>query len=286
MTTANPQGIKASMDALIKRSGKTWLIDDRRERLKIAPFSTLWNAVARRTRMFMIRNKPFVNVKMFWGEKVRVPSQSAPITAEKGGCVDAFVFRLTKFIVDNLKNGDVFVDGGANYGYFSLLAAACGAEVHSLEPTPRTYEILKKNAEGRNIHPRKVALWNSAGTMEFNDFGDHCDGANSLLSDRPFKKISSYPVDTITLDSLNLKSSFIKLDCEGAEYEILKGAERTLENKPILAVEIQEQAWTDGTAKRMIEMLERKGYRGYQIMNDFTLSPLEEGKFMDAIFKA
>ena len=62
-----------------------------------------------------------------------------------------FDYEDSKFILDNLKKNDVFVDIGANVGHFTLLAASLKCEVHAFEPLPDTFEKLKQNIQLNNL---------------------------------------------------------------------------------------------------------------------------------------
>lgn len=83
------------------------------------------------------------------------------------------------------------------------------------------------------------------------------------------------PVEMRTLDSFGIKPDFIKIDVEGWEMNVLKGAEETLKHKPVICVEQkpnkgQEYGWKETEAK---DFLKSKGYQLRRIMaGDFILS--------------
>ena len=154
------------------------------------------------------------------------------------------------FIENNVKQGTIFIDVGANIGYYSMLVASLGlSEVIAIEPSPRTYKDLKRNIEHnlmeRNIKPFNIAIGSKDETCQFvTSLGpkDHIKPTN-----QKDYGVETVPTQVTTLDNLvqNIAKGknvdFIKVDIEGAEFEFLKGAEKTIQQcKPILLMEIKE----------------------------------------------
>lgn len=285
--------VKAFND-IFEHPRKGWLTKNRKERLKATPVSTLAKALLRRIIFFLVKLRLFPTVipaKTLCGT-VYAPIWGALPLIEKGfNGTEIEDVKLTKFIVDTLKPGQIFVDGGAYYGWYSILADALGAKVYSFEPTNKIFEILSKNAKGKNITPYRAALWSSRGEMEFHDFGSENNVSNTLNPARSIPEKSKlrntiYKVKTISLDDIP-RADFIKLDCEGVEYEILSAAKKALEHKPILAVEFLDITRKSGEAEKTVNLLKNKGYRGYYVSDDFKLAPLEEKEeapMVNAIF--
>jgi hypothetical protein len=76
------------------------------------------------------------------------------------------------FTLDNLKKADIFIDVGANIGYFSTLAAQCKtAKVPAVEPAPKTYEIrnmkIRHNILDSVIETFDAALGSHKSTVKF-----------------------------------------------------------------------------------------------------------------------
>jgi len=155
------------------------------------------------------------------------------------------------FIVHNLKEGAVFVDVGANIGYFSMLAAQQKAgKVLAIEPIPKTYNMLNMNIEYNMftdvIEPLNIALGSKEHTAKF-----ICSlGPKNHMEyevDDIHRDLPTINVNVTTLDNLlNYRKEisridFIKVDIEGAEYSFLMGARKTIEAfKPIIMMEIEE----------------------------------------------
>ncbi|MFK8046763.1 MAG: FkbM family methyltransferase [Crocinitomicaceae bacterium] len=141
-----------------------------------------------------------------------------------------------------LKEGDTFVDAGANIGFLSLVAAEkvgkFGA-VHAFEPFPSTYEILEKNKNINNyvqIRAYPFALGNETGSKTIYTENENRGGASLVnhVSDSG-TKIEIRKLDDVKIHTL---IKVIKIDVEGYEFEVLKGAEKTIrENKPKLIIE-------------------------------------------------
>jgi FkbM family methyltransferase len=129
---------------------------------------------------------------------------------------------------DPLPRGASVIDVGANIGMFAIYAAvaAGAARVWAFEPFPESFALLCRNAEQNRlaaIRPRPFALAGRSGQRELFLAGRH--GTNSLFGGSG---------ETVRVDCLSLadvfarepieRCDFLKLDCEGAEYEILLDA--------------------------------------------------------------
>jgi FkbM family methyltransferase len=133
--------------------------------------------------------------------------------------------------------GDVVLDIGANYGFFSLYSVERGAsKVISMEPFPKTYECLRDNVESfPEILTINKAISDKEGTFEFVSDPNYC-GANYLLSnssiseDNIFIKPGDDNVFTVETTTINQviedygldRIDFLKVDCEGGELDLLK----------------------------------------------------------------
>ena len=140
-----------------------------------------------------------------------------------------------------IKKDSVVVDVGAFVGMFTLVASFLGKEVHSFEPNPETFKRLKWFAGWRkNVHLYNFGLGDTAGMKQYR-FPKTCPAAGTFC-DSDFKWVEKGTWDTlkaeiVTLDSLNLKPSFIKMDCEGYEAQVITGGRRTIDTyKPIIAM--------------------------------------------------
>ena len=156
------------------------------------------------------------------------------------------------------------IDIGANEGYFSVSMSTSYKNIHAFEPISHNYNFLEKNTLSyKNIILYKLAISNK--TEEFLMVADRptsqkfnsgmCSRfdtyANMLMHNY---KISDHikpelltllkqlytteKTNAITLDSLNLEPSLIKIDVEGDEPKVLEGAKNTIEkHKPVVYLE-------------------------------------------------
>jgi FkbM family methyltransferase len=136
-----------------------------------------------------------------------------------------------------VEEGDVVLDVGANYGFFSLYSADRGAsKVVSLEPFPSTYECLKENSSCFDqIITINKAVAEKEGTFEFVSDPNYC-GANYLLSNSSISdenifikpgEGNVFTVETVTINRIieeyNLdRIDFLKVDCEGGELDLFR----------------------------------------------------------------
>lgn len=132
----------------------------------------------------------------------------------------------TAIVKQYVRKSHTFVDVGAHVGYYSLIASRLADKVYSFEPSPETYNLLLENLadnKADNVIPRKCAVSDYSGTMIL-----YHDG--SPASNSAYVKGTKFIVSCDTLDNLmeGRRVDFIKMDCEGNEVRVLKGAVKTL----------------------------------------------------------
>ncbi len=145
---------------------------------------------------------------------------------------------LSSNIVKTFVQGiDCFVDVGAHYGYYSLLAATTNKniEVIAVEPVRENFSLLERNIAYNNIDPERFILHNSAVS--------NCTGEQDFFISEASDNCSFYPhpssltlkeikIATIALDDVipreKKKKIFIKIDTDGHELQVFQGLEKTL----------------------------------------------------------
>jgi FkbM family methyltransferase len=146
-----------------------------------------------------------------------------------------------------LHPGSVFVDVGANVGYFTLLASTLGARVVAYEPTPSVFARLKENVALNGFQHAELvnaAVMDKPGTLSLHLSGDDPE-ANSLFGDDTGDRGPCVHVPAISLDEdLAARGidrvDLLKIDAEGAEPFVLDGASRLLSSPhpPVIIVEV------------------------------------------------
>lgn len=136
--------------------------------------------------------------------------------------------------------GCVALDIGANHGIYAYLLSRFAREVHCFEPLAECCQYIRDH-RAANINVHNVALADRSGEMELHVpvIGGRAVYTRASL-DRPDGPFDSRRVELRTLDSYALTGvGFAKIDVEGLEGAVLRGAMRTLEAcHPILLVEI------------------------------------------------
>lgn len=236
-------------------------------------FSKFLELLAKKTRISFRRK-----VNLIWGTPITIVYPDATsIEIARYGCYEE---GLTKMVLAHVKPGAIFLDVGAHIGYYSLLAAWLVGEagqVHSFEPTPSTFDLLRRNTQGKsNIYLNQIALSNTIGETLLNDYGTEYMGSNSRYEARMDKTVlsrsasKSISVHSSTIDNYvdrhGIEPNFVKIDAESSEFEILKGMTHVLENaRPIVALEVGDMDIAGVPASRdLIAFLNTKGYQAYE----------------------
>lgn len=141
-----------------------------------------------------------------------------------------------------LKPGDIAIDVGANVGIWSLLAAKRGATVEAFEPVPALGKRLREHTngiDGITIHDHAIGA--ERGKLPFFAVPDGNTGASALARRRDDSV--EIAVDVIPLDDVIERADFLKVDVEGAEILVFRGAKRLLSraDAPVVFFEMNEE---------------------------------------------
>jgi FkbM family methyltransferase len=165
----------------------------------------------------------------------------------------------TLWLQNRLLPGQVFIDVGANIGYYSLIAAkAVGhhGKVICFEPLDRNYKCLKENLELNNFS--NIITINKALSFQSDVLKLHFDPTEKNAGMAQVNEGGSFSIEAITLDHYFINQNAldvhcIKIDIEGHEYEALQGMEATLRKfKPMLMIEFDDLVFQD--RKNTIEL--------------------------------
>jgi FkbM family methyltransferase len=180
--------------------------------------------------------------------------------------------ELTRLVQTVLRPGDVFLDVGANEGYFSVVGAAAVGEtgrVLAIEPQSRLRPIIDENLRlnaARNVEVAALAFSAEDGEATLYLTSEVNTGGSSFYR-RGWRRERSERVRTQTLDRfLDARAPgrvrLGKLDCEGAEWDIVRGASGALSagRFDFLSIDYHPHIVGPGAAVQIDRELRRCGY--------------------------
>lgn len=153
----------------------------------------------------------------------------------------------TKVVKALVKHGMVFIDVGANVGYYTLLAAGLvgtKGKVYCFEPESKNYQDLLNNIilnQFENIHPYQVAVSNKDGEAQL-FVSNVSSGRHSIAYDRKIK-CKKVPVKTVCLDSIFSWADFIKIDTEGNDMQVIEGAQKLINEETMVMMELYPEGF-------------------------------------------
>jgi FkbM family methyltransferase len=178
-------------------------------------------------------------------------------SAPHGAWLGTLERPLLEHFVGLLAPQSIVWDIGANVGLYSLAAAAHCQRIVAFEPLPRNVALLRRHlALNRitNVDIVAAAVGAVSGVTYLSE-GDSPSEARVTTG-------GGLPVTAITLDDWREShgaplADVVKIDVEGAEFEVLGGGRRSLAHRPIIQLAVHG----DAVAERCLEWLQRQGYR-------------------------
>jgi len=167
--------------------------------------------------------------------------------------------NLTNFFVHNLKPDSRCLDIGANFGFYSCLMARCcyKGKVMGVEPDQHVYELLRDNISLNGLAgwatAKHVAITDSIGTIEMHRRMTRSGNTSITKPSETFVQMLGEPrsvafdVECLRIDDLlpafESRIDFIKIDVEGAEPLVLRGAQQAISANPWLNIVME---WSPG----------------------------------------
>ena len=189
--------------------------------------------------------KPFLIAESDFGHKFLFKTED---------CIGRHIYKygiyekpVTEVIVSiPFESGDVVIDVGANIGWYSVLIDALSppnVKIYAFEPEPLNFKLLKENLKlnkASKVIPIRKALGEKRGIVKMFLYPTKNSGRHSLI---PMYNYGSVSVEMITLDDFAKeneinKIKLLKIDVEGYEYMVLKGAENIIESIDFIILEM------------------------------------------------
>ncbi len=225
--------------------------------------------------------------RLFCETSVKVPGVGR-YRLEKGDAIGAFLYffrvwepYITNFVVSSLKPGDVFLDVGANIGYYSVLAGnrvKAAGRVYALEPAPRIFGKLIESLRLNGLHncrafnlaasSAKERLPLYAGPAENSGATSHYPLAGNQSAEG---FVDAVPAAELIAPEDVKKLRVIKIDVEGHESDVLRGLRSLADQLPDSASILFE--YTPNAAApekwREITWWLEQGYQLFRIENRY-----------------
>ena len=180
---------------------------------------------------------------------------------------------------DHIHDGDVVFDVGANVGNWSAhcLTLAPHARIHAFEPVQQTYQTLLKQNFPTNVTTNNIALGDQEEKRQIMKYASD-NGLGTLhkrsLLEIEFSGMEDTRVSTIDVycEKSNIpKIDFLKIDVEGHEYSVLKGAKRMIAQNAIKAIQFEYgQTYIESRTylKDIFDLFDQNKYIVYKLYND------------------
>ena len=171
---------------------------------------------------FKLTKKDYVIFETRSGLKIKIRVNSTDLMAF------THVWMIQEYSDDNfsINNDDVVIDVGAHIGLFALFASQfCkNGKIFCYEPIKENYKILIENIEMnqiQNIFPNNLAVTKETSRVKI-FLNDDQSGHSMFIQNKNFVEVDSKSLSDIFIDNGIKECDFLKLDCEGAEYEIIE----------------------------------------------------------------
>jgi FkbM family methyltransferase len=195
---------------------------------------------------------------------------------------------ITQLIVSKLSPGDVFIDVGANIGYYSVIAAEAvgsGGAVHAIEASPSIFRLLRESIElndASNIRAvncavhrerTKVRVFKAPETnLGKTTILDRAQTGNLQFSEEA--EVPGLPLqEIVALEDLR-RARLIKIDVEGAEWFVLEGIRPLLgqigpDAEWIVEIDPASVRMCGGDVDTIVKWFAEHGCRPFRLTNTY-----------------
>jgi len=250
-----------------------------------APFKKILNLLNHKISRVNIKNNPQLIIFSF---------DHIGLSINLHGRYEVEILNLLEVFIKQ-KIPDAFkntaLDIGANIGNHSIFFSKLFKKVISFEPNPATFDVLalniKYNAPNQNIIPHRIGLSDANGDLPFILNRSNIGGSRIQPDFNNKEYHEKIRIKVNKADNINSlreeKISLIKVDVEGHEINVFKGAEELIkQNKPAIIFEQGKDSIINGTSDSL-EFLLKLGYEFYSLKNRFYFGESFIGKLLAMI---
>lgn len=221
-------------------------------------------------------------IAMMPGLVLNVPADFVHHSFSHFTYIEPDMVKELKVFVDLTRGKRCLLDVGALHGLFSLVFTGLIGESSAIafEPDKISYSLLTKTLAvnpKHNVKSDQLAIGSSASMTKFRSDGLHLVACPENSGNHPIHAIVSTSTIDIYCHENSIKPDTIKIDVEGYEYEVLKGARHILElHKPLLFIEVHPALLKEHkiSAEMFFEILDK------YIIYDMDLKPVTVTSFV------
>lgn len=158
---------------------------------------------------------------------------------------------IKRFILNNRKKDLIIFDVGANVGKYSILIRkfSQSVRIYAFEPHPKTFQKLKNNAGLYNFNAYDFGLGEEEGVLKFYDYAESKETSHATFLKDVIEKIHKNAsvemrvrmvrLDNFVTENKIDKIDLLKIDTEGNDLMVIKGAEKFIKDKKIDIIQFE-----------------------------------------------
>lgn len=181
-----------------------------------------------------------------------------------------------EFVCSFLKEGDTFIDVGANIGCVTAAGALMVGEsgtVFSVEPHPQTYKYLETTVainHCKNVKTFNIALGAETGVVNFSDERRKDDSNCVSTTAESGIRVPCSTLSNLVEEHAVSRIALLKIDVEGFEMQVLRGADAILDRVDCIYIEVLEHTLRkfEASTSDVLALLKSRGFKCYYFKDD------------------